>query len=71
MHGFIFTRLRRLSFIFSTRFTSFVSYLFSLYQSPSSSLSMVFDIISSKIDQVLLINPFVNVFVFGDFNIHL
>ena len=29
---------------------------------------MVFDPILSNIDEVLLINPFVNVFVFGDFN---
>ena len=31
---------------------------------------MVFDSISSNIDEVLLINPFANVFVFGDFNVH-
>ena len=31
---------------------------------------MVFDSISSNIDEVLLINPSANVFVFGDFNIH-
>ena len=31
---------------------------------------MVFDAISSNIDEVLLINPSINVFVFGDFNIH-
>ena len=31
---------------------------------------MVFDSISSNIDEVLLINPSVNVFVFRDFNIH-
>ena len=31
---------------------------------------MVFDSISSNIDEVLSINPFANVFVFGDFNIH-
>ena len=30
-----------------------VSYFFSLYQSPSSSLCMVFDFISSNIDDVL------------------
>ena len=30
----------------------------------------VFDSISSDIDEVLLINPSANVFVFGDFNIH-
>ena len=31
---------------------------------------MVFDSISSNIDEVLLINPLANVFVFGDFNTH-
>ena len=46
-----------------------VSYFFFLYQSPSSSLCMVFDFISSNIDGVLSINPS-TVFVFGDFIIH-
>ena len=31
---------------------------------------MVFGSISSNIDEVLLINPSANVFVFGDFNVH-
>ena len=30
---------------------------------------MVFDSISSNIDEVLLINPSANVFIFGDFNV--
>ena len=47
-----------------------VSYVFSLYQSPSSSLCKVFDSISSIIDEVLSINPSANVFVFGEFNVH-
>ena len=47
-----------------------VSYFFFLYRSPSSSLCTVFDFISSKIDEVLSINPSANVFVFGDFNVH-
>ena len=47
-----------------------VSYFFFLYQSPSSALCMVFDSISSNIDEVLSINPSANVFVFGDFNVH-
>ena len=47
-----------------------VSYFFFLYQSPFSSLCTVFDPISSKLDEVLLINPSYNVFVFGDFNVH-
>ena len=47
-----------------------VSYFFFLYRSPSSALCTVFDSISSKIDEVLSINPSANVFVFGDFNVH-
>ena len=31
---------------------------------------MVFDSISSNLDEVLSINPSANVFVFGDFNVH-
>ena len=47
-----------------------VSYFFFLYRSLSSALCMVFDSVSSNIDEVLSINPSANVFVFGDFNIH-
>ena len=47
-----------------------VSYFFFLYRSPSSSLCTVFYAISSNIDEVLLINPSANVFVFGDFIVH-
>ena len=47
-----------------------VSYFFFLYRSPSSALCMVFDSVSSNIDEVLSINPSANVFVFGDFNVH-
>ena len=47
-----------------------VSYFFFLYRSCSLSLCSVFDSISSNIDEVLLINPSANVFVFGDFNVH-
>ena len=46
-----------------------VSYFFFLYRSPSL-LCTVFDSISSNIDEVLSVNPFANLFVFGDFNIH-
>ena len=45
------------------------SYCFFLYQSPSS-LWMVFDSISSNMDEVLSINPSANVFVFGVFNVY-
>ena len=44
-----------------------VSYFFFLYQSPSSLLCTVFDSISYNTDEVLSINPCVNMFVFGDF----
>ena len=47
-----------------------VSYFFFLYRSPSSSLCMVFDSVSSNIDEVLSINPSANVFVFEGFNVH-
>ena len=47
-----------------------VSYFFFLYRSPSSSLSTVFDSISSSTDEVLSTNPSANAFVFGDFNVH-
>ena len=47
-----------------------VSYFFFLYRSPSSSLCTVFDSVSSNIDEVLSVNPYANVFVFGDFNVH-
>ena len=33
-------------------------------------MCIVFDFILSNIDEVLLINPSANAFVFGDFNIH-
>ena len=47
-----------------------VSYFFFLYRSPSSPLCLVFDSISSDIDEVLLLNPSAYVFVFGSFNVH-
>ena len=50
--------------------TSFSSLLLFLYQSPSSSLCIIFDSISSNVDDVLLINPSANVFVLGDFNLY-
>ena len=47
-----------------------VPYFFFLYRSPSLSLCMVFDSISSNIDEVLSINSSANVFVFGYLNAH-
>ena len=38
--------------------------------SPSSSLCIVFDCVSSNIDEILLMNPSANVFVLGDFNVY-
>ena len=46
-----------------------VSYFFFLYWSPSLSICMVFDSISSKTDKVFSINPSANLLVFGDINI--
>ena len=46
-----------------------VSCFFFLSQSPSS-LCMVFEAVSSNMDEVLLISPSANVFVFGDLNVH-
>ena len=43
-----------------------VSYFFFLYRPLSLSLCMVFNAILSTIDEALLINPSVNVFVFRD-----
>ena len=54
--------------MFLTDFSSF-SVFFFLYQSPSLSLCIVFDAISSNTDEVHSINPSANVFVFEDFNI--
>ena len=47
-----------------------VFYFFFLNLSPSSSLGMVFDSVSSSIDEVLSINPSATVFVLGDFIVH-
>ena len=43
-------------------------YFLFLYQSPSSTLCMVFDSISSNIDEILTINPSA-AFVFGHLNV--
>ena len=68
--GVISRKLCRFLLMFSTGFTLFSVLLFSFYQSPSSYLCMVFDSISSNIDEVLSMNPSANVFVFEDFNVH-
>ena len=56
--------------MFSTGFTAPSILLLFQYLSPSSSLCTVFQSISSNIDEVLLLNPSANVFVFVDFNLH-
>ena len=67
--GLIPRKLCRFLFMFLTGFTSLSSaLLFFVYQSPSS-LYVVFDLISSNIEEVLSINPSANVFVFGDFKV--
>ena len=68
--GLISRKISRFLFVFSTGFTSLnVLLLF-----PLSIIFFVFvhdfDSISSNISEVLLINPSVNVFVLGDFNLH-
>ena len=47
-----------------------VSYFVFLYWSSSLLLCIVFDSISSNIDEVFSINPSSNAFVIGDFNVH-
>ena len=47
-----------------------LSYSPLLYPSPSSSLCMAFDSVSSNLEGLLLIIQSANVFVFGDFNVH-
>ena len=56
--------------MFSNVLLHSMSHFFFLSRSPSLLLCTVFDLISSNIDQVLSINPSVNVFIFGDFNAH-
>ena len=63
-------RLWEFLFKFLSGFTSFVSSFFFLYRLPCLYLCTVFHANSSDIDDVLLINPSSNKFVFEDFNIH-
>ena len=50
---------------FTLCLTSFSFFFFTLFI-----FITVFDSISSNIDEILSINPFANVFVIGDFNVH-
>ena len=47
-----------------------VSYSFFVYQSLYLSLFMVFDVISSNIDETISNNPSANVFFFRNFKVH-
>ena len=47
-----------------------MSYFFFLYRSSSSPSCSVLDVVSTNIDRALSKHPTVNVFVFGDFNVH-
>ena len=64
--GFISRKPYRFLFMPSAGFTSFIfssiDDLFRLYA--------VFDAISSNIDEVYSSNPYANVVIFGDFNVH-
>ena len=62
--GPISRELCRFLLMFLTGFTSLNILLF------LPLLFMVFDSISSNIDEVPSINPPANVFIFGDFNVH-
>ena len=57
------------SYLFLIVFSVLSVLFFFLCWSPSLSPWMGFDAISSNIEEVLLINPSTNVFVFGDFNV--
>ena len=56
--------------MFLTGFTSLIVLLLFFYWSPCLSLCMVFYSVSCNIDEVLSINPSVNVFVFGGSIVH-
>ena len=66
--GLISRKLCGSLLMFSTGFTSLIVLL--LFPQSPLLLCMVFDSVSSNINEVLLINPSANVFVFGDFNVH-
>ena len=65
--GLFSRKLVRFLLMFLTGFTSLSVLL--LFPFPSS-LCIVFESISSDIDEVLSINPTASIFVFGDFNVH-
>ena len=68
--GIICRKLCGFLFFFHATVLHSVAYFFFLYRSPSLCLCTVFDAISSKVYEVLWINPSANMFVFEDFNEH-
>ena len=68
--GLISRKLCRFLLMFRTGFTSLIVLPLFLLLITFFIFVHVFDSVSPKIDEVLLINPSANVFVFGDFNVH-
>ena len=68
--GLISEKLWILTYVFDWLYLLHSSVFFLFYRSPSSYLCMVFDSVSSNIDEVFLTNPSVKLFLFGNFNIH-
>ena len=68
--GLISRKLCEFFLMFSTGFTSFSVLLLFPLSTTYIVFKHVFDAISSNIDEGLSINPSVNVFVFGDSNVH-
>ena len=68
--GHISKNLCRLLFMFLTSFTSFNDLLLFPLWIIFFNFVYSFNAISSKMDEVISINPFANVFIYGDFNIY-
>ena len=68
--GLISRKLCRFLLMFRTGFTSLIVLPLFLLLITFFIFVHVFDSVSPKIDEVLLINPSANVFVFGGFNFH-
>ena len=70
LHGIYLQKTLKILTCFQLPLLHPVPYFFFLYQSPSFSVCLVFNFISSNIDGDLSVNPPANVFVFGDFRVH-
>ena len=66
----LFQKIFRILIRFRLALLHSVTYFNSLYRWPTSSLYMVVDPISTNIDEILLINPRADVFIFKDSNFH-